>query len=137
MSKKRKMKVLVVDNEKAFASILADHLKLRKIDADSVCSGAQALEHVPKFHPDVLVLDLQMPDMSGLDVLARIKNLDSTIEVILVTGNGSFDIGIACMQLGAFDYLIKPIDLDQLMDAIVGAFEKRILVLNERNQSPP
>ena len=128
------MKVLVVDNEKTFASILADHLKLRKIEADSVCSGADALEYVSKFQPDVLILDLQMPDMSGLDVLARVKSLDSTIEVILVTGNGSFDIGIACMQLGAYDYLIKPIDLDQLLQTIFGAFEKRIMAMKDGNQ---
>ena len=122
-----------MDNEQTFASILTDHLKLRKIDADSVCSGSEALEYARKFRPDVLVLDLQMPDVNGLDVLAQIKTFDSTIEVILVTGTGSFDIGIACMQLGAFDYLLKPIDLDQLLDTIAGAFEKRILALQERN----
>ena len=129
------MKVLVVDNEKEFASTLADHLKLRKLDADSVCSGAQALEFVSKYHPDVLILDLQMPDIGGLDILAKIKALDSTIEVIMATGNGSLDIGIACMQLGAFDYLIKPIDLDQLMETIVGAFENRTLALKKRNET--
>jgi DNA-binding NtrC family response regulator len=129
------MKVLVVDNEKVFASILVNHLKLRKIEAESVYSGAQALKYVQKYHPDVLVLDLKMPAMSGLEVLAQIKALDSTIEVILVTGNGSFEMGIACMKLGAFDYLSKPIDLNQLLDTIAGAFENRMLSLNERNQN--
>lgn len=119
------MKVLVVDNEQAFASTLADHLGQCQIEAESVYSGAGALAAVPQFQPDVMIVDLQMPDMSGLDVLARVKALDPAIEVILLTGNGSFDIGIASMQLGAFDYILKPVDLDQLLEVIAGAYEKR------------
>lgn len=129
------MKVLVVDNEKGFASILAAHLNLHKIEADSVYSGVQALKYVRKYQPAVVILDLQMPDMSGLDVLRQIKTLDSAIEVILVTGNGSFDMAIASMQLGAFDYLVKPIDLNQLLVTIAGAFENRMLAFKDRNQN--
>ena len=119
------MKVLVVDNEKSFASILADHLKLRKIDARSVYSGRDALSAVDSFQPEVIILDIQMPDMGGVDVLARIKGSDPAIEVIVLTGNGSFDVGIECMQLGAFDYLFKPVDLDQLLETIESAYLKR------------
>lgn len=119
------MKVLVVDNEKSFASILADHLKLRKIDAHSVYSGRDALSAVDSFQPEVIILDIQMPDMGGVDVLARIKGSDPAIEVIVLTGNGSFDVGIECMQLGAFDYLFKPVDLDQLLETIESAYLKR------------
>ncbi len=119
------MKVLVVDNEQSFASTLADHLGQCGIEARSVYSGEEALASVPEFRPDVMIVDLQMPDMSGLDVLAQVKALDPTIEVILLTGNGSFDIGIASMQLGAFDYILKPVDLDQLLEIIFGAYEKR------------
>ncbi|EKD39858.1 MAG: response regulator receiver protein [uncultured bacterium] len=126
MAKTRKIKVLVVDNESVFASALADHLSLRKFEAGSVCSGEEALALVPRFHPDVIILDLQMPDMSGLDVLAQVKALDRSIEVILLTGNGSFDIGIACMQLGAFDYLVKPVDLDQIVGVITEAYRKKM-----------
>jgi len=126
LTKTRKIKVLVVDNESVFASTLADHLSLRKFEAKSVCSGEEALEYIPRFHPDVIILDLQMPDMSGLDVLAQVKAFDRTIEVILLTGNGSFDIGIACMQLGAFDYLVKPVDLDQIVEIIAEAYRKKM-----------
>lgn len=119
------MKVLVVDNEKSFASILADHLKLRKIDAHSVYSGRDALSAVDSFQPEVIILDIQMPDMGGVDVLARIKGSDPAIEVIVLTGNGSFDVGIECMQLGAFDYLFKPVDLDQLLETIESAYLKK------------
>jgi DNA-binding NtrC family response regulator len=66
-----------------------------------------------------------MPDISGLEVLSRIKELDPAIEVILLTGQGSFDAGITSMKLGAFDYLIKPVDLASLMEKINEANTKR------------
>lgn len=125
MGKTRKMKVLVVDNEQEFASTLAARLQLRKIEAESVFSGAEALAAVPLFMPDVIILDLQMPDMSGLEVLSQVKAIDPSIEVILLTGHGSFDAGLTSMELGAFDYIIKPVDLTQLMDKITEAYKKR------------
>jgi DNA-binding NtrC family response regulator len=117
--------VLVVDNEVEFASILAERLQLRKILAKSVFSGADALTTVPLFMPDVLILDLEMPDIDGLDVLSQVKAIDSTIEVILITGHGSFDAGITGMERGAFDYLVKPVELDQLLERITDAYNKR------------
>lgn len=119
------MKVLVVDNEKGFASILAEHLKARKIVAESVYSGRDALARVPHFQPDVMILDIQMPDMSGVEVLSRIKASDPEVEIVILTGNGSFDVGIECMQLGAFDYIFKPVDLDQLLETIESAYLKK------------
>lgn len=125
MAKSRKMKVLVVDNEEEFASTLAARLQLRKITAASAFSGAEALAAIPEFRPDVIILDLQMPDMSGLEVLSQVKALQPAIDVILVTGRGSLETGIAGMELGAFDYLVKPVDLDTLLDRIADAFHKR------------
>jgi DNA-binding NtrC family response regulator len=125
LNKTRKMKVLVVDNEKEFASILATRLQLRKIKAESVFSGAEALAAVPPFRPDVIILDLDMPDMTGLDVLSRVKAIDPTIEVILLTGHGSIDAGLTGMALGAFDYIVKPVELDQLLERITDAYNKR------------
>ena len=121
MTKIRKTKVLVVDNEVEFASTLAERLRLRKIEAESVFSGEEALPVIARFQPDVIILDLDMPDISGLEVLSRVKDFDPTIEVILLTGYGSFDAGITSMELGAFDYIIKPVDLAHLMEKITEA----------------
>lgn len=116
------MRVLVVDNEEGFASTLAARLQFRKCKAICAYSGSEALAAIPEFHPDVVILDLQMPDMSGLDLLSQIKAMSSVIDVILLSGRGSLETGIAGMELGAFDYLVKPVDLDTLVGRITDAF---------------
>ena len=125
MGKIRKMRVLVVDNEIEFASILAERLRSRKIEAESVFSGEDTMPAVSRFQPDVIVLDLDMPSMTGLEVLSQVKSTDPSIEVILLTGHGSFDVGIKSMQLGAFDYIFKPVDLSSLIDRITDAYDRR------------
>jgi DNA-binding NtrC family response regulator len=125
LGKTRKMRVLVVDNEIEFASTLAERLRLRKVEAESVFSGEDTMPAVARFQPDVIILDLDMPDMTGLEVLSQVKSTDSNIEVILLTGHGSFDAGITGMELGAFDYIIKPVDLSQLLEKITEAYKKR------------
>lgn len=125
LGKTRKMRVLVVDNEVEFASTLAERLRLRKIEAESIFFGEDTLPAVSRFQPDVIILDLDMPDITGLEVLSRVKNVDPAIEVILLTGHGSFEAGITGMELGAYDYLIKPVDLTQLMEKITDAYKKR------------
>ena len=119
------MRVLVVDNEVDFASTLAERLRLRKIEAESVFAGGDVLPGVARLRPDVIILDLDMPDMSGLDVLSQVKVIDPSIEVILLTGHGSFEAGITGMELGAFDYIVKPVDLSQLMAKITEAYTKK------------
>jgi DNA-binding response OmpR family regulator len=125
LGKTRKMRVLVVDNEMEFASTLAERLRFRKIAAESVFCGEDTIPATSRFQPDVIILDLDMPDMTGLEALSRVKATDPSIEVILLTGHGSFDKGITGMELGAFDYLVKPVDLNQLMEKITEAYSKR------------
>ncbi len=119
------MRVLVVDNEVDFASTLAERLRLRKIEAESVFAGGDVLPGVARLRPDVIILDLDMPDMTGLEVLSQVKLIDPSIEVILLTGHGSFESGITGMELGAFDYIVKPVDLSQLMAKITEAYTKK------------
>lgn len=125
MAGSRKVRVLVVDNEEGFASTLAARLQLRKCKATCAYSGNEALAAIPEFHPDVVILDLQMPDMSGLELLSQIKAMPSLINVILLSGRGSLETGIAGMELGAFDYLVKPVDLDILVARIAEAFHTK------------
>ena len=120
--KNRKIRVLVVDNEEEFATTLAERLRLRKLEVRAAFSGAETLALLPEFLPDVIVLDVQMPAMDGLQVLFRVKAFDPGIQVILVTGHTSFESGIAGMELGAFDYLVKPIDLSHLLAKIDEAY---------------
>lgn len=126
MGKIRKKKVLIVDNEREFASTLAERMRLRHIEAESVYSGEDALKTVSRFMPDVIILDIQMPTMGGLEVLSQMKVIDPTIEVILLTGHGSIEAGIAGMEMGAFDYIIKPVDLIHLMEKITEACKKKL-----------
>jgi DNA-binding NtrC family response regulator len=125
MGKIKKIKVLVVDNEVEFASTLVERLCLRNIVAKGAFSGEDALSMITDCSPDVIILDLQMPDMSGLNVLSKVKDIDPTIEVILLTGHGSFEAAITGMERGAYDYIIKPVDLSLLVEKITEAYEKK------------
>ncbi|MCK9296706.1 MAG: response regulator [Desulfobulbaceae bacterium] len=120
------IKVLIVDDEVEFASTLAERLELRDITAETVNNGKDALSTILVRPPDVVILDLKMPDLSGLEVLHGIKAHDPSIEVIMLTGHGSTSSGIEGMERGAFDYIMKPIDLDLLLEKINQAYEQRI-----------
>jgi DNA-binding NtrC family response regulator len=120
-----KMQILIVDDEVEFASTLVERLALRGIEARSANRGEEAVALVKASAPDVVILDLKMPDLSGLEVLSRIKAIDSSIEVIMLTGHGSSAAGIDGMEQGAFDYLMKPVDLTALLGKIEQAYKKR------------
>ena len=112
------LKVLLVDDEKEFVTTLAERLELRGMDVDIATDGEMALGLVETDPPQVVVLDVMMPGLGGMEVLERIKAVDSSIQVILLTGHGGTKDGIKGMQLGAFDYLIKPVDIDELIEKL-------------------
>ncbi|MEA2116304.1 MAG: response regulator [Thermodesulfobacteriota bacterium] len=118
-------KLLIIDDEVEFASTLCQRLQLRGFDVTDVYSGGEGLAVLSTIEPEIIILDLKMPDMSGLDVLEGIKKHDPTIEVIMLTGHGSAGSGIEAMEKGAFDYLMKPVDLKELLKKINSADEKR------------
>ncbi len=111
-------KILIIDDEAEFASTLCQRLKLRGITVKDAHSGTEGIEQLNVFAPQIVILDLKMPDMSGLDILARIKEEHENIEVIMLTGHGSVAAGIEAMEKGAFDYIMKPIDLGELLEKI-------------------
>ncbi len=122
----REIKVLIVDDEVEFAATLAARLKLRKYSTQMATSGEEGLLTIDRDTPDVMVLDLKMPDLDGLEVLAQVKSTHPEVEAIILTGHGSFEAGMEGMKLGAFDYLMKPVDLNHLLDKIQEAYDKKM-----------
>ena len=110
-----KLKVLLVDDEVEFISALAERLELRGFRALTATSGEQALQVVDPEIPDVVVLDVMMPGVGGLEVLRRIKETHPTVQVILLTGKGSVSEAAEGVRLGAFDYLLKPLQIEELI----------------------
>ncbi len=117
-----KIKVLLVDDEEEFVSTLAERLRLREITTLVATDGDEALQIINTQRPPIVVLDVMMPGMGGLDVLHQIKRNYPHIQVILLTGRGSTKDGIKGMRLGAFDYLMKPVNIEKLIDKMNEAF---------------
>jgi len=120
------MKILLVDDEHEFVTTLAERLELRNMNVSIAMDGEAALGFIENDPPQVVVLDVMMPGLSGLEVLEKIKAMDPKIQVILLTGHGATKDGVRGMQLGAFDYLIKPIDLDELIIKLNEAAKKMV-----------
>jgi DNA-binding response OmpR family regulator len=110
--------ILLVDDEVEFISTLAERLDLRGIPARVVYDGESALKAVAEDAPQVMVLDLMMPGIKGIDVLQRVKETHPGVQVILLTGQGKTRDGIEGMRFGAFAYMMKPLDLEELIATI-------------------
>lgn len=121
---KKKLKVLLVDDEKVFARTLSKRLQKRDIDAKAVFGGTEALDDIAREEPDVMVLDLKMPDMDGMEVLSRVREKYPHIETIILTGHGTDAVRDRAENLGAAGFLDKPVDLPRLVQKINGVFAK-------------
>lgn len=108
-------RVLLVDDEEEFVSALSERLMLRGIEVDSALNGEEALARLVEKEFEVVILDVMMPGLGGLEVLRQIKVSHPDTQVILLTGHGSTREGIEGMRLGAFDYLIKPVDIEEML----------------------
>lgn len=124
--KKKDIKVLLVDDEVEFINTLAQRLKMRELLVDTVYDGLQALESIRKVEPDVIVLDLKMPGLYGIEVLREIKKIHREIQVIILTGHGNEKDEAEARSLGGFDFLHKPVDIDLLVAKINEAFQEKI-----------
>jgi DNA-binding response OmpR family regulator len=107
--------ILLVDDEVEFVSTLAERLELRGINARVAYDGESALKAVAENEPQVMVLDVMMPGIKGLDVLQRVREERPEVRVILLTGQGKTRDGIEGMRYGAFAYMMKPLDLEELI----------------------
>ena len=118
-----KIKVLIVDDEKDFVETLAERLNLRNFSVTAVFSGKSAIEIIEKIDFDVIILDVLMPELTGIETLKEIKGIKPIIPVIMLTGEGTVDNAIEGMKLGAFDFLMKPADTELLTEKITQAYE--------------
>ncbi len=117
-------KTLLVDDEQAFVMTLSERLQMRDIDSEVVFNGDQALDFVKSEEPEVMVLDLRMPGIDGIEVLRQVKKHHPNVEVIVITGHGGDEDERIARQLGAFDYLLKPVDIKMLAERIKAASQK-------------
>lgn len=116
-----KTKVLIADDEEEFVKTLAERLEVRGFSVTTVHSGEGAVEIVKKIDFDVIVLDVLMPEVSGIDALVQIKKAKPLIPVIMLTGEATVENAILGMKMGAFDFLMKPAETDSLSEKILQA----------------
>jgi DNA-binding NtrC family response regulator len=122
-----KCRVLLVDDERDFLEVLIRRLGKRDVDVRGVSSGEEALQYLEAKPIDVAVLDVRMPGMDGLTALRKIKKLDPLIEVIMLTGHASLEVALEGMRAGAFDYLMKPAEIDELLYKIQDAHRAKTI----------
>jgi DNA-binding NtrC family response regulator len=118
--------LLLVDDEKPFVEIMSRRLRQRGFTVAGVFSGSEAVSSVENnASVDVVVMDIAMPGINGIETLQKIKEKHPLMEVIMLTGHGSVPSAIASMKQGAFDYAVKPYDLDTLIEKIKGAADRK------------
>ncbi|MGE4537763.1 MAG: response regulator [Desulfovibrio sp.] len=121
------LRVLAVDDEADFIETLVKRFTYRQIPVTAASSGAQALELMESQDFDVVILDMRMPGMDGMTVLREIKKRHPLVEVIILTGHASVEAGMEGMSLGAYDYVLKPVDFGELLGKARKAHERKKL----------
>jgi DNA-binding NtrC family response regulator len=119
------IRLLLVDDEKDFVNILSKRIKRRHIDVTKAFSGAEAIQALRAQEFDVAVLDLKMEEMDGIETLKVLKIMDPRLAVIMLTGHGSAEAAEQGIRMGAYDYLTKPCELEELVEKIIEAYAHR------------
>lgn len=118
--------VLIVDDEERYRTTLRKLLTVKGIDAKDVGSAREAFEEIDENSYDVILLDVKMPEMNGIEALGRIKKDHPSVEVIILTGHASVDAAVEIMKLGGYEYLLKPCPIDELVGKIESAWERKM-----------
>jgi len=121
------IQVLLVDDEVDFLETLMKRMKKRNVDINGVKSGEEALLTLDQDRVDVVVLDVRMPGMDGIEALREIKKRHPLVEVIMLTGHANTEVAVQGMELGAFDYLMKPMDIDELLYKVEDAHKNKVI----------
>jgi DNA-binding NtrC family response regulator len=119
-------RILIVDDEERFRTTLGKLLAVRGLEVYTVGSGKEALEELKTNPCDVVLLDVKMPEMNGIEALMEIKKVSPNVEVIMLTGHASVDVAVEIMKLGCYEYLLKPCQIEELMEKIESAYERKI-----------
>ena len=118
------LRVLVVDDEQELVGALVERLQLRRIEARGVTSAKTALELMERQAFDVVLLDVKMPGMGGVELAKIVKGRWPTLQVVLLTGHGSHDDAEEGLRVGAFKYLMKPVSIEELIEVLHDAFRQ-------------
>jgi len=119
-------KVMLVDDEKPFVDTMVKRLNKREVEIVPAYNGQEALEKLAQDNTiEVVILDIKMPVMDGMEALGKIKSSHPLVEVIMLTGHGTVETGIEGMKKGAFDYLMKPCNTDELVEKVLEAAAKK------------
>ena len=132
MEKELKAKILLVDDEEDFLSTLAERLEIRGLDVHTAASGELALVKTGQESFDLIVLDLAMPGMDGIETLKRIKAEQPEAEIIMLTGQGSIKTSMEAMKLGAEDFMEKPVNISDLLERISDAKDQRASIVEKK-----
>ena len=127
-------KVLLVDDEVDFLDTLSERMRTRGMEVSTSSSGVEALQKVEKEAYDVIILDLMMPGVDGLEALKILKAKRPELQVILLTGHATVEKGIEAMKLGATDFVEKPADLETLTQKIKNAHAKKMILVEKQTE---
>jgi len=122
-----KINVLIVDDEEQFLNSIKRRLEVREFNVVAVNRGEKALEEARKNPIDIALVDLKMPGIDGEETLKALKKEHKWMEVVILTGHGSIESAVECTKSGAYEYLQKPCKLDELLEALKNAYQKRVM----------
>jgi DNA-binding NtrC family response regulator len=122
-----KINILIVDDEEQFLHSIKRRLEVREFNVVAVNRGEKALEEARKNPIDIALVDLKMPGIDGEETLKALKKEHKWMEVVILTGHGSIESAVECTKSGAYEYLQKPCKLDELLEALKNAYQKRIM----------
>ena len=120
-----KARLLIVDDEEQFVEALSERLSMRDYDVTTSLTGEDAIEKIKNYNFDVVILDVRLPGVKGTEVLREIKNLKPLTEVVMLTGHGTVEMAIEGMKLGAYDFLMKPCETEDLTAKIEKAHDRK------------
>ena len=124
---KDKINLLIVDDEEQFLESISKSLEVRGFNVVTVNRGEKAIEAARNTPIDIALVDLKMPGLNGEETLKELKAEHKWMEVVILTGHGTIDSAVECTQSGAYSYLQKPCDLDHLLEALEGAYKKKVM----------